>query len=93
MKIEHTDDKKRGFFLANDNGVKAGKMDYVWAGENKFIIEHTEASPEYSGKGIGKKLVYEAVAFARSKNVKILPLCTFAKSVFDKNPDIADVLF
>ena len=37
-------------------------------------------------------LVAAAVAYAREKKVGILPLCPFAKSVFDRTPDYADVL-
>lgn len=35
----------------------------------------------------------KSVAFAREQGVKILPLCPFAKAVFDKNEEIADVRF
>lgn len=93
MKIKQTDDSRRGFFLADDNGTEAGKMTYVWAGNNKIIIDHTEIYPDYAGKGVGKLLVLEAVAYARAKKIKVLPLCPFAKSVFDKSPELADVLF
>lgn len=34
-----------------------------------------------------------AVDFARAQQLKIMPLCPFAKSVFDKEPSLADVLF
>ena len=35
-----------------------------------------------------------AVEFARQKHLKIMPLCTYAKSVFDKNAEeLKDVLF
>ncbi len=68
-------------------------MTYTWAGPGKFIIDHTEVSPEFNGKGVGKQLVMAAVAYARAERVKIMPLCPFAQSVFDKNPDIKDVLF
>ncbi len=44
------------------------------------------------GKGFGKKMVTKAVEFAREKGIKILPLCPFAKSVFDKTPEFRDVL-
>ena len=57
-----------------------------------LIIDHTEVKTEYSGKGIGKQLVMAAVEFARSRNVKILPLCPFAKAIFGKIPEIRDVL-
>ena len=34
----------------------------------------------------------QAVEFARQKQLKIIPLCPFAKSIFDKDPSIHDVL-
>ena len=67
-------------------------MTYTWAGDSKFIIDHTEVSPDFNGKGVGKKLVMAAVDYARANNVKIIPLCPFAKSVFDKVEEIRDVL-
>jgi len=36
--------------------------------------------------------VAAAVDYARTNGWKILPLCPFAKSVFDKTPEYADVL-
>lgn len=74
------------------DGEEAGLMAYTWTGEHKFIIDHTEVSPGFSGQGIGKKLVMAAVEFARERGGKILPLCPFAKSVFEKTQTIRDVL-
>lgn len=67
-------------------------MTYVWSGEDKIIIDHTEVSEKLGGKGIGKQLVHKAVEMAREKHIKIL-LCPFAKKVFDKTEDYKDVLF
>ena len=44
------------------------------------------------GKGFGKKMVTKAVEYARENHIKIIPLCPFAKSVFDKTPNFKDVL-
>ncbi|OMQ13301.1 GNAT family N-acetyltransferase [[Flexibacter] sp. ATCC 35103] len=93
MEIQQTNDTRRGYFEAIEDGKEAGKMTYTWAGESKFIIDHTEVSPDFNGKGVGKKLVMAAVEYARTNNVKIIPLCPFAKSVFDKVEEIRDVLF
>lgn len=93
MNLEHVDDGKKGYFRSMDNNVDAGKLFYTWAGTDKLIIDHTEVNPDFSGKGVGKKLVMAVVDFAREKKIKIMPLCPFAKSVFDKNTDIQDVLF
>lgn len=57
-----------------------------------MILDHTEVDDAYRGKSIGKKILMFTVEFARENNIKIIPLCPFAKSVFDKIDDIRDVL-
>lgn len=90
MEIEHANDGKKGHFKAIEGGVQAGIMTYVWAGDEKFIIDHTLGNPDF--KGVGIKLFDSAIAFAREKNLKIIPLCPFAKKMFDKNQEVHDVL-
>ena len=90
MEIKHSDDGTKGYFSAKEGDIKAGLMTYVWAGEDKFIIDHTEGNPDF--KGIGRKLLDAAVAYARESNKRIIPLCPFAKKMFDKTPEIQDVL-
>jgi predicted GNAT family acetyltransferase len=93
MDIEHIDNGKKGIFKATENGSLGGRMTYVWAGSAKIIIDHTEVEPAFSGKGVGRKLLSAAVEMARGKHIKILPLCPYAKSVFDKDKSLEDVLF
>jgi hypothetical protein len=68
------------------------ELTFSKAGDKLLIIDHTEVSEKLKGKGAGKLLVDAAVSHARSKGIKILPLCPFAKSVFDKTPEFKDVL-
>ena len=93
MEIQQTNESRKGYFEALEDGKQAGIMTYTWAGDSKFIIDHTEVNEEFNGKGVGKKLVLAAVEYARANDVKIIPLCPFAKSVFDKTEEIRDVLF
>lgn len=93
MEIKHINTTGKGSFKAFEASQEAGEMAYTWAGADKFIIDHTTVSPEFEGKGIGKKLVMEAVDFARQNNVKIIPLCTFAKSVMERSEEMKDVMF
>lgn len=92
MEIQHINNESKGFFKATEDGKEAGRMTYSKAGESRFIIDHTEVNPEFNGKGVGKKMVLAAVEYARQNQLKILPLCPFAKSVFDKTEEIRDVL-
>lgn len=83
---------KNGFFYIDIDGETAARMTFVFAGNNKIIIDHTEVNEAHSGKGFGKMMVEKSVEFARKKNLKIMPLCPFAKKVFDKTPEYKDVL-
>ena len=67
-------------------------MTYSKAGESKIIIDHTEVDALLKGEGIGKDLVKAGVDFARQNNLKIIPLCPFAKAEFEKHAEFADVL-
>ena len=83
---------KNGVFYIDVNGIHEAMMTFVFAGEDKIIIDHTEVNVGNNGKGYGKKMVLKAFDFARANKIKIIPLCPFAKSVFDKTPEIRDVL-
>lgn len=90
MEIVHDENNKE--FIQKDGDKIAGKITYTWAGDHRFIIDHTEVNSEYGGQGVGKKLVLAAVAYARENTLKIIPLCPFAKSTFEKIEEIKDVL-
>lgn len=92
MKIERTEQESKGQFAAFLDGEQAGLMTYTWAGPDRFIIDHTEADPKFKGRGVGKNLVLAAVDYAREKKVSIIPLCPYAKRVFEKSEDLRDVL-
>ena len=79
-------------FYIEVDGSTLAKMTYSRAGHDLLIIDHTEVSDALSGKGAGKQLVAKAVDYARENNFKILPLCPFARSIFDKIAQYRDVL-
>ena len=92
MKLKHDIAETKGYFQLEDKDKVAAKMTYSRAGESLIIIDHTEVDSDYSGQGLGKKLVFEAVDYARKNKIKIMPICPFAASVFKKEESIRDVL-
>jgi hypothetical protein len=92
MEILQEDLGNKGRFYIGEKTNKMAEMTYSKAGDKMIIIDHTEVSEELRGTGTGKKLVLKAVEMAREKHIKILPLCPFAKSVFDKDDSLSDVL-
>ena len=92
MEFVKTDDKKRGMVQAMDGATEAGAMAYTWAGTDKIIIDHTHVDEAYGGQGVGKKILENIVNWVRKNNIKIIPLCPFAKAQIDKNESYRDVL-
>lgn len=92
MTIQQKENDSKGSFYIEENGERLAEMTYSKAGEDRIIIDHTHVDDKLRGKGAGKQLVSAAVAHARKKNLKIVPLCPFARSVFDKVQEFRDVL-
>lgn len=92
MEVKQKDDGKSGMFYVEQEGKVLAQTTYVWTGAERIIIDHTEVDDALRGQSAGKQLVAKAVEFARDKSLKIIPLCPFAKSVFDKVVEFRDVL-
>lgn len=93
MLIKQKQHGSKGSFYVGENEIILAEMTYSMAGNELMIIDHTEVSDELKGKQVGYQLVQAAVEYARTNTIKILPLCPFAKSVFDKKKDeFGDVL-
>lgn len=92
MSFEQVDDGKHGVFKLIQGNLVAGEMAYTWAGDSMLIIDHTDVNEGFRGQGVGRQLLDELIAFVRERQVKVIPLCPFAKSVFDKDASIHDVL-
>lgn len=93
MEIQQEETGHKGKFFVMHEGKEEAIMTYVYAGKN-IIIDHTEVHDVFKGQGVGYKLVEAAVDFARTKGIKIKPLCPFANAVFKKKgKEYADVLY
>ena len=56
------------------------------------VMAHQDVDDAYRGQNVGRTLLDAVVAFAREKNLKVIPLCPFAKAQFDKDASLRDVL-
>jgi predicted GNAT family acetyltransferase len=93
MLIQHKQIKNKGMFFVENDGNVLAEMTYTMPSPEKMIIEHTEVSDELRGQNAGYQLVNTAVEYARTHQLKIIPLCPFAHSVFKKKAEYADVLY
>lgn len=91
IKFDREDNGKTGRFIIYENDKPAGEMTYQWLENGKIAIDHTRVGEEFGGKGYAKQLMSEATEFARKTNIKIVPICPFVKTAFEKAPAIQDL--
>jgi predicted GNAT family acetyltransferase len=70
---------------------RAGTLKYSTLPEAVVLI-HTEVDPAFEGKGLGSRLVHDALADIRSRGIKVVPRCAFVRSYLSRHPDEADIL-
>ena len=91
MKINNKQTGNNGTFYIDKGGEQVAEMTYTIS-EGVMIIDHTEVDESLRGQQVGNELVACAVEFAREQNIKIVPQCSFARSVFEKQKALSDVL-
>ncbi|AJY74271.1 GNAT family N-acetyltransferase [Paenibacillus beijingensis] len=84
--------KDTNSFYVGEQDHKDAEIHYVPTGNDKIIVDHTIVSDRLRGQGVGQALVKRLVEFAREEGIKIMPLCPFAKSQFDRHKEYDDVL-
>ncbi len=93
MVIQQKQEGSKGSFYVDEAGTVLAEMTYSMTGTSLMIIDHTEVDDALKGKNVGYQLVQAAVEYARSNDIKIIPLCPFAHSVFKKKAaEFGDVL-
>ena len=91
MVVGHEESGHRGAFVLERDGRRLAELSYTVAG-SRVILDHTQVDDALRGTGAGKQLVRAAVEWARAENRKLMPLCPYARSVFEKTPEYRDVL-
>jgi len=92
MEVNISKTSSKGHAYIGDEKNPEAEMTFSMAGNTKMIIDHTEVGASLKGKEAGKKMLLAIVEMARKENIKIIPLCPFANSVFKKDASIRDVL-
>ncbi|MEL5991888.1 GNAT family N-acetyltransferase [Microbacterium phosphatis] len=61
-------------------------------GDGTRTLLHTVVWEEHSGHGIGGRLASHAFGDARTRGVKIVPVCTFVLGWLERHPEERDIL-
>jgi predicted GNAT family acetyltransferase len=92
LEIQHEDRGTAGAFFVEGQGRRLAELSYTRSDPGTVVLEHTEVSTALQGRGVARKLLDHAVAWARGTGTRLIPVCPYAKSVFDRTPELRDVL-
>lgn len=92
VKIQLKEEETKGGAYVDDFNTPDAAMTYSIAGEDTIIIDHTEVSDKFRGQGVGRQLLDALVAKVRAENKKIVPVCPYVISVFERDSGLSDVL-
>ena len=60
--------------------------------DGKIRFTHTEVPPTHQGRGIGSALVRFALASARRRHLKVIPICPFFAEYIKRHPEEQNLL-
>lgn len=92
IQIAHEESGNRGTFYVETEAGRLATLTYRRMSPQTVVIEHTEVSNALAGQGVGRRLVEEAVDWARGTGTQFVPECAYAKAVFERYPGLRDVL-
>jgi len=81
---------KRRFELEVDGHIAF--IDYILNNENMMFLTHTEVPPALGGKGVGTKIVEQALEYIKEKSYSLAPLCPFVAKYLRIHPEWQSIM-
>ena len=79
-------------FVLHVDGERLGSLDFDRPEAGVLRIDYVEVAPELRGTGLGRQLVEAAVDWARAENMRIVPICGYARAVIARDPAMSQLL-
>lgn len=77
-------------YVYEKDGENLGEI--TWALSNDvMVMNHTFVNPKLRGTGLAKELLDQSAEFAREKNYKMKPLCSYVVNAFNDSSEYDDV--
>lgn len=73
------------------DGTLAGFADYRLVGDD-VVFTHTEVDIAHEGRGLGSRLVGEALDDVRRQGRSAIPLCSFVASYIRRHAEYSDLV-
>jgi uncharacterized protein len=86
--VHNTDRERFELWVAGDLVGVLGYSTEVVEGRPTVTILHTVLYDEYTGHGLGTRLMVGAIGYVRERGARLRPVCSFTKSYLDAHPGI-----
>jgi len=67
------------------------KLDYN-DHDDTIVMMHVGVHPEQRGQGIAGKLTQVALEYAKEKNLRVIPMCSYVAAYIHKHPQYAELM-
>jgi len=67
------------------------KLDYILDGKN-FVITHVGVHPVLRGQGVAGRLVEASLEYAKEKELRVIPMCSYAAAFMRRHPEYAELM-
>ena len=88
--LQVTDNPERHRFEAHRDGRVVAIATYRRV-DDRIVFRHTETDDALEGRGIGSRLVREALDDVRGRNLRVTAECPFVSAWIDRHPDYRDL--
>jgi len=79
-------------FVLRLDGERFGFLEFTRPEVGVMRIEYVEVAPELRGSGLGRQLVEKAVDFAKDAGLRVVPICSYAQAVIQRDPALSAAL-
>jgi uncharacterized protein len=76
----------RGAFFIAVQGDRFAEMEFGISGKD-LTVYHTTVSDTLKGQGVAAKLLSAMIEYARTNNLKVIPLCSYVSAQFNRHPE------
>lgn len=77
-------------FRHEQDGKVLAEITWTMLGD-VMAVDHTFVSPDLRGQGVAKRLLDRAAAYAREKEYKMEPICSYVVTAFERYEDYNDI--
>ena len=91
MQIQHQETQRGGEFFIERDGRHIAEITYQYQDDHTILADHTWVDLTLRGQGVARQLLDILVAFAREKQLKIVPTCSYVEVMFRRDKSFVDV--